>query len=421
MRRALALAPLLLLAACGPRVVWTGHDAARAHHARLIDDGDAQWLELAGAPQPRFDAIGPDGIVFSPDGRALAYPALRGARWVMITPTGTLGPYDGVTRPVFSPDGQRLAFVAESTAGLQVIVDGEAHPAFEHVQWDSLQFSASGAHLAYVAGRGACAMVVVDGVPGACHARVLALGLADTGTIAAVVRDGGRPAFVHGAHDAAAQDDHDEITSWALDPGGRAAYAARTGKDWTVFLDGAPTGPCTRPRALVFGDDGRRVAWLCSEGTGVVPVIDGRARGAFPSVSALALSAHAPHHAYATRDEHGAYVVTDTSTRGPYAHVSALVIADHGPAVAFVARVGGATKVVHGDRETPAGLVVDGSLVLTPDGAHWAAILGDTATRTLWIAIDGARHRDVAPAELFGDAELLGSWMQRELREALAP
>ncbi len=414
MIRGVAVVATLVLSACaGPRLIWTGRDSSRHLRAEVLAQGNSQWLRVGQAQGERFEAIGTDGIVFAADGSAVAYPALREGKWFIIAREKTLGPFDGVVDLRFDPTGVRLAFIAESADGFRAIVDGRPTPAFERIQPGTLQFSRSGQHVGFVGSTGNCATIVVDGTHSPCHERVLSLRVTDQGTAAAVIGSGGKQRLLSSELGPA----FDEITEWAISESGRIAYAARAGSRFVVILDGTVSSDCEAVRHLRFGDGGRRAAWVCSD-TGLASVvIDGVPGPRFPWVSAPSVAARAATVAYFARDPQGAWVVIGDSKRGPYAHVAELALAKNGQGFAFVARSSGVSSVVHGTGETPVDAVVEGSLVVSDDGSHWAAITGESTTQALWLTIDGARRRQLVSAEVFGAGnQQFGAWMTRELR-----
>jgi hypothetical protein len=73
---------------------------------------------------------------------------------------GRRGPeYDECRHLVFSPDGKRLAYVAFKDARYYLVVDDEEFGPFEDLDADSFQFSANGAHFGFKAGQ----RMIVDG------------------------------------------------------------------------------------------------------------------------------------------------------------------------------------------------------------------------------------------------------------------
>lgn len=408
---------VLLLAGtgCAPTLVWSGRDVNRQVKAEVLGADAQQWLRVGEQDGARFDAIGLEGIVFSATG-AVAYPAIREGKWYVVTPEQTLGPYSGVAELQFNADGTRLAFASQAKDGWRVVVDGVAGPPFEDLQPRTLQFSRGGAHVAYVGLTGKCATIVVDGEARPCLERVLALRVTDAGTVAAAVREGGKARFLFGATLGPA---FEAIGGWVVtEDGAHHAYAGRQAdQKWVPVIDAVAWSACARVSHLRFGDQGKKVAWVCANEGKAALVVDGTAGPVYPTLSAPVLAEDGPDVAVVARDPNGAWVIAGDASWGPFAEVSDLIVQRTG--IAFVARSNGLTRVVHGQTQTPLPAVVEGSLVLSPAGDHWAAIAGDVAARELWIAIDGKKLRSVPPEDVFGEPPAaLQAWLARELVEA---
>lgn len=131
-----------------------------------------QWYAIIGGQE--YGPYARAGtIAFSSNGARWAYPALIGDRWSLIT-DGVQGPaYDGIEDEsvVFSADGRRVAYVAKQGPLLFAVVDGEAQLAFERVE--ALQFSPNGQRWAYAGLLNSEWSLVVDGRVAAKAAEVL--------------------------------------------------------------------------------------------------------------------------------------------------------------------------------------------------------------------------------------------------------
>ncbi len=415
----------LVLAGCtAPRVIWAGRDLTRVTSLEVLAGGAEQWVRSGDTQGPHFDAIGTEGIAFSREGGRAVCPAVRGGKWFVVTGDQTLGPWDGIADLRISGDGARVAFAAQLGPGWRPVVDGVPGPVFEHVQGGTLQFSENGAHVAFVASNGPCAYLVVDDIPGPCLERVLSLRATNAGTVAAMIREHGQERFViqPQPQPAGATPPADALGEWSVTSDGRRfVYAARQGARWSAVLDGVLSPSCGRVQYLRFGDSGRRVAWVCVDGGQSTMVIDGVAGKPFLALSAPVLSARSNRFAYVGHDGLGEWVVTDDAMSGPFADVRELSVPRAGGPVAFVARADGVPRVVHGDQQTIFPMLVDGSLVVSEDGGHWAVIAGDPRVRELWLIVDGERVRKVTAPEVFDEDDAqLGPWLERELKQALS-
>jgi hypothetical protein len=411
-----ALCVALALFGCAPRVAWTGRSADRRIRAEVMSADGEEWLRTGGREGPRFGAIATDGVVFSSDGKRLAYPAERDGRWLMIIDGQPEGPWDGVAEPTFSSDGARFAYLAEIEGRWRPVVDRVRGKDYEAIQEGSLRFSGDGKHVAFVALTARCAAIVVDDIAGDCHEGVALLGLSDHGA-AAVVREHGRFQFLNGVVLGRAWD---ALGDWAeTADGARAAYAALAAGRWYPVVDGEIGHDADAVRDFHFGDGDKRVAFIAVSGTSARVVVDGVEGPAFALVGHLMLAARGPTVAYHAEDERGAWVVVDGERRGRFAAVLDLALSADGRHLAFVARREGRTFVVHDGREVMLDTVVDGTLVLAPDGEHWAVLVADAARRQFRISFDGESDRPVSADDVLVSRDLR-PFISRKLTEAFA-
>jgi WD40 repeat protein len=303
----------------GKRVAYTVHKAASkgwlALAPLMVGRNDAAKAVVDGVEGPEYEGL--SRPVFSPDGRRVAYEALRGGKFAvgaakvgntrqMVVIDGVEGPpYEGVGSPVFSPDSRHIAYWAHTASGEKrshVVLDdseGEkydrvADPVFSpdsqrvaYVAWHGKQtflvngaqvtaaeaaddtsdvvFSPDGRRVAYIAKRGKRLFVIVDGVAGAAYDKI------------------GLPVF-------------------SLD--GRLGYAARQGKKAFMVIEGA--GPREQTPYVQLGDplfspDGRRVAYLAFDGKKELVVDNGIAGKPYDEVGRLVFSPDGQHLAFEAR------------------------------------------------------------------------------------------------------------------------
>ncbi len=163
---------------------------------------DRKWcVVLDGEESPEYEEV--RDLVFSPDGSHIAYAACKGERerpvgivgdfdtqrWAVVV-DGQEGPeYGEIVKgtPVFSPDGRRLAYAAVRNVRMTpasgpdyyrrrsvVVVDGEESAPYVSVRGGSLVFSPDSQRLAYIVRKEARDVCVIDGEVGPPYHQILA-------------------------------------------------------------------------------------------------------------------------------------------------------------------------------------------------------------------------------------------------------
>jgi S1-C subfamily serine protease/WD40 repeat protein len=145
----------------------------------------AECLVIDGEAGPPFDRVyadasqGTNGLVFSRDGKRLAYVAEERFHKCFVILDGVKqAAYDNITGLTFSPDGRHFAYFARTHQERKdewvAVVDGQPGPVYDDLghawpvgAWPCAPaFSADGRHLAYGARRGDKQFLVVDGKEG---------------------------------------------------------------------------------------------------------------------------------------------------------------------------------------------------------------------------------------------------------------
>lgn len=461
------------LTGCLRSVVWYGKSPDRRHLAEILEDPGGQWVRLDGRDGRRYRGIGVESLVYGGGGRRLAYAAERKAGWVVITreaegasggapalETSPEGPaWEGVGEIVWSAEGRRLAYAAERAGKWRVIVDGHAGGSFDALVGRSLQWSADGRRFAYVGRRGAARFVVegarqsegydgiagltfsadgaqlgyvarsgasvrlwINGVPGRAHAAITAFALSPRGRRAAYIAlDQGPPAAGQGPWftvvDGVPGPGYDRIRSLVFDEAGaHLAYVARRGAAERVVLDeveGEAFGGIA-PESLAFSPEGKHLAYVARAGGRARVVFDGVPGPWYDAVEGLTFAPQGERWAYVARRGARSLVVEEGREGREEDGIGALVYRPDGQGLGYLARRGEQGLVVHAPARSALDGAVEGSLVFSRDSQHWACLVHPRGVGSLYIAIDGV------PRIPFDVEELTAAVARAPLRERLA-
>ncbi|MRG94873.1 PD40 domain-containing protein [Polyangium spumosum] len=461
------LLALAITAGCAPSVVWLGHSPDRRHHLEVLESAGKQRVRVDGVDGVEYLGIGIESIVWSADGRRLAYPARREKGWSLVV-DGQAGPvFEGLGEVALSPDGGHVAYAAARGGAWFVVLDGEPGPAFDAILEGTLLFG-HGGRFAYVARQNASVRAVVDGAAGPLYDGIGALRFSEDGAAVAHVGRRGEEAFfwMNGRESPPAE----AIAYHALAPrGGRFAYVAKREGKWRVTVDGAESAPYARisevsfsedgahvvyaggrpdgevivlddeegppydeiaPGSLVFGDAGQKLSYAARRGRGWHVVVNGEEGPAYDAVDRPVLARRGSTFGYVAASRGARFVVLDGREQRPFAWAGDLVLSADGRYHAYLADDGERMHVVHDGVPTPFDSVIAGTLVHAEEGPSWACLVVDRAARRLFIVIDGAKKRALDGEELAAamtqprletralrarDAELLRRWVAAEL------
>ncbi len=360
---ALWLLSLVLATGCGPRREATETFLCRIDTGRLVPgsitvgadrrhllwaeaDGKRQRVVFDGQAGPWHDGVLAGTLAISADGRRFAYGAGRGKRRFVVLDGIAQQPCDGIREgtPVFSRDGRRVAWGELRGGFWTMVADGREGWKFDEL-WPPL-FSPDGVHLAYAARTGPRKFAVLDSLPQQPYDDVLVPSLSFRG------------------------------------PGGSLAYTAVDRGKQVLIRDGRPAAEAPAPRQRDRIEP-RRVGGVT---VGLSVVHDSIPGPVFDEVAGTAYSPDSARFAYAARRGPDWYAVVDGKQGKSHPQIlgNSLAFTADGRHVLFVARSGGRSCVVAGDRPgRPYHLLFseqDRPIAVDSAGAfHYLALRGDSA------------------------------------------
>jgi hypothetical protein len=238
----------------------------------VVEEPGGQTLRIDGEAGQAFDGIAPEAIVFSMDGKRLAYAAEDWQGWHVVV-DGQCGPARaGIGELLFSPDAKSFAYAALDDGHWRVIRDDAPGPPFEALLQGTLRFSADGVHLAYAALAQGKVHAVLDQDAGPAYDGIANLGfITENGRLAYVARKGDRTRVVVDGSEGPAYDAIGEV-AWHS---GHYAFAALREPSWIAVLDGVEQQPYDRVDALRLAPGGKHLAYVARRGAHELVVLDG--------------------------------------------------------------------------------------------------------------------------------------------------
>lgn len=282
---------------------------------------EGSLVVLDGKEHPHiFEEIGRPGIVWSPDGRRVAFAANTGSGYSVFL-DGEMGPvFDSVFEFTFSPDGRRWAYMAKKGEQWFVVIQGQKTRAYDWLGRDGPKFSPDSRHIAYIARDGNDWIVVEDGREVARHPVAKELTYSPDGRLGYYAQNkngqwlvslGGK---IVGNHESLGQ------TGIVFSPTGEHyAYAASDGTDWFVVHDGrqGPGFPKLGGQTLTFNSSGNQLAYVVIEDAHMFVVLNGQEGPRFDQiVGELTFSRSGRELAYSVIDKRQWAVVVNDK-RGP--------------------------------------------------------------------------------------------------------
>ncbi|MBM4044027.1 MAG: hypothetical protein FJ279_02850 [Planctomycetes bacterium] len=335
-------------------VVWSPKFSEDGCHvAYEVHEGDRRFVVVDGQPGPAYRYI--KEIVFSPDGKRVAYAAETGlGKWVLIVDgrPATEECEDVDLGYTFSVDGRRLAYPARKGSKRFVVVDGQSGPGYDYV-W-GIVFSRDAQRVAYGAQKDGKNFVVVDGQPSPGYEDIVLPFLSPDGKRIAYWGRKGRQRVI-------LKDD-----KWLVVP-------ADEGDGVRVVVDGQEGPPYDAVRHIVFSPDSKRLAYSAEKSGQWFLVVDGQRGSPFEAIpwTCIAFSPDSKRIAYAAKTGDKWLTVLDGQPGPQYDHIMDFVFAQDGKRYAYAGKKGDQWFAVI-DAQPGPGYSEVRSPTFSPDGKHSA-------------------------------------------------
>lgn len=448
------LLALLLVGGCGTTYeVWYGYSPDRRHRIEVVEKNGRQSVQIDGAASEPYLGVALESITFSDDSQLLAYAAETREGWFVVLDSvvgnsakgvadATYGPWSGVSEVRFGPN-RRLAYVAADSGRWRIVVDGRHSPSYDAVMQGSLTFSPVGDRYAFVIAEGDGFRVVADGKAGALFDAIGALRFGPNDErIAYAASSGGRH---HLVVDHRLLGPFNSLADFTLGPELRLGMLIQEAEGWRAVIDGRK-GSVFRSISSIHFSPGGSYAYAAERDGAWVVILNGQRIEASGGVGQLAFAGESlVYEEIRDRDRFVVvYGVRDGPSDAesgpprrvvgpPLKHVGRLTVSPAGGNFAYLAepRTGG-LAVFHGDAVHPIPLAINGTLVLSDDGRHWACLTLSEVKEGMEIVIDGVPTRPFDPEEMFArvmispDASsdeherILRGWVRAELNVFLA-
>ena len=140
------------------------YQSADGNRTALVQNGR---VVLDGQPDaPGFDGIVDRGVVFSHDGRRVAYIGMRGSKNFLVVDGREYGPFDGVPKGgvQFSPGGKRVTLSLVRDSRWHMWLDGALSAPYDGIGNSDPAYTHDDSHIAYVVRHGKAWSLVLNGV-----------------------------------------------------------------------------------------------------------------------------------------------------------------------------------------------------------------------------------------------------------------
>ncbi|MEQ9321258.1 MAG: hypothetical protein RIF41_18995 [Polyangiaceae bacterium] len=464
-RASLFAVSCLVLGGCGTTTVWYGHTPDRSRRVEVMESGSFQSLRIGDVEHDRFRAVAVESLVFSDDGRHVAYAALQQGRWTVAFDGEVTRWFDAIGDVAMAADGSVVAYAALDERQWRVVLGDAPGPAFHAILADTLLLTADGRAAVYVGERHGRVHAVLHRLrqpadQGPAFEGIRRLTVGSQGRVAYVGRSQRTSRVVVDGEPQPAYEGIGELVLGAE----RYAYAARRADGWTAVVDGVEgpvfarvddlrIGPNDRVAYVATTADGERqifadgelvtrhpsiardslrvdpkgrLAWVVQQAEGMRMVLDGEPGPPFDAVAPAVFAPVGSRWGYMARQGDQTRVVIDGEPHGKYRWAADLVFSPDGRRYAYAAHARAQDYLVHdhGGRAVPK--IIVGTVAFDPSSRHVGCVIGDPHTRQFHVTIDGVRHAPLDLRELVAwaaadpdrfreDTELLRRWVAAEL------
>ena len=378
---------------------------------RASAGGAKVQLTVKDVPMSPLDPqIDPKSLVFTPDGKHIAYVAKHGSGHVALVDGKTEKEYEVVALPIlFSPDGARHAYKATRGGAWTYVVDGKEGAWHPGIQDTSGDFSADGTHFAYLASKTDGAkleggmsptVVVTDGVEGDPYFSIESesFEFGPVGAVPTFVATRGNPPKEKPFAVVAGQAGHpyDEVGPVVFSSNGKAwgHFAAEGGSSFVV-VNGTEGRHYSGIASPTFSADGTRWAHRAMKKNKWLVVVNGEDGAEYDEIptDTLLVSRDGAHVAYAARRGTEWMVVRDGVAGKAYPRLGAtsLRFSHEGDHLAYWAGIGAKPfYVVDGVEQKPYDQLANDEVKretafrFSADGKHTAYIAQQGG---LWVVV----------------------------------